>query len=52
MDQLTKNKNNNEVFSFKTKDKVTVNVHGEPNFNMWAKKMLELYNHKLSTSAS
>jgi len=44
--------NNKEVTTFKTKDKVTVNVHGKPNFNMWAKKMIDLYNQKLNRSAS
>ncbi|MGF6947547.1 hypothetical protein QF028_000040 [Neobacillus sp. B4I6] len=49
MDQST---NKKEVITFKTKEKVTVYVHGKPNFNMWAKKMIELYNQKLNTSAS
>jgi hypothetical protein len=44
--------NNNEVNTFKTKDKVTVNVHGKPNFEMWAKKLIELYNQRLNRSAS
>ncbi|MDM5313377.1 hypothetical protein [Peribacillus frigoritolerans] len=43
---------NKEVITFKTKDKVTVNIHGKPNFDMWAKKMIELYNSMQNKSAS
>lgn len=49
---MTNQTNNKEVITFKTKEKVTVNIHGKPNFEMWAKKMLDLYNSKLNTSAS
>lgn len=50
---MTSNYNNKkEVTTFKTKDKVTVNVHGTPNIEMRAKKMNDLYNQKLNTSAS
>jgi hypothetical protein len=52
MDQLANKTNNKEVITFKTKDKVTVKIHGKPNFDMWAKKMIDLYNKKLNTSAS
>lgn len=44
--------NKKEVITFKSKDKVTVNIHGKPNLDMWAKKMIDLYNLKLNTSAN
>ncbi|MFD4927701.1 hypothetical protein ACFWMS_02080 [Peribacillus butanolivorans] len=50
--RMTQQTNNNEVITFKTKDKVTVNIHGKPNFDLWSKKMLDLYNLKLNTTAS
>lgn len=43
---------NKEVITFKTKDMVTVNIHGKPNFDLWAMKMIDLYNQKLNTSVS
>jgi hypothetical protein len=49
---LDKIKNNTEIITFKTESKVTVNVHGKPDLNILAKKMIELYNQKLNTSAS
>jgi len=49
---MTIQPNNNEVITFMTKDKVTVKIHGKPNFDMWAKKMIDLYNKKLNSSAS
>ncbi|MFE4129702.1 hypothetical protein [Peribacillus sp. YIM B13482] len=52
MDQFSKQEKNIEVIAFKTKDKVTVNVHGKPSFDMWAKKMIELYNSKQNKTAS
>jgi hypothetical protein len=52
MEQFANKDNNNEVITFKTKDKVTVNIHGKPNFDMWAKKMIDLYNTKQNKSAS
>lgn len=51
MDQFTK-QTDKEVITFRTKDKVTVNVHGKPNIEMWAKKMIELHNAKLNKSVS
>lgn len=51
MDQIA-NKTNKEIITFRTKDRVTVNIHGKPDFDMWAKKMIDLYNIKLNTSAS
>jgi hypothetical protein len=44
--------NNKEVITFKTKDKVTVKIHGKPNFDMWAKKMIDLYNTNQNKSVS
>lgn len=41
MDQLA-NQNKKVLVTFKTKDKVTVKIHGKPNFDMWAKKMIDL----------
>jgi hypothetical protein len=52
MERTSKRENKREVITFKTKEKVTVNVHGKPNFDIWARKMIELYNQKVSTSAS
>ncbi|HDX9655144.1 TPA: hypothetical protein ROY23_005711 [Bacillus wiedmannii] len=51
MDQFTR-QTNKEVITFKTKDKLTVNIHGKPKFDLWAKKMIDLYNQKLNTSVS
>ena len=44
--------NNNVKITFKTKDKVTVNIHGKPQFDIWAKKLIDLYDNKLNKSAS
>jgi hypothetical protein len=52
MEQFKKQENKEEIITFKTKDKVTVKIHGKPNFEMWAKKMIDLYNHKQNKSAS
>lgn len=52
MNEFANKTNSTEVITFKTKDKVTVNIHGKPNFDIWAKKMIDLYNQKLNTSAS
>ncbi|WKA60294.1 hypothetical protein QWY16_09375 [Planococcus shenhongbingii] len=41
---ITNKENNKEVITFKTKDQVTVNLHGEPNYDIWAKKMINLCN--------
>lgn len=41
-----------EVITFKTKDNVTVRIQGKPNFEMWAKKMIDLYDQKQNKSAS
>jgi histidinol phosphatase-like enzyme len=46
------NEKTKEIITFKTQDGVTVTVYGKPNFEAWARKMLELYNQKLNTSAS
>lgn len=48
----TENIKQEKVVTFKTKERVTVNIHGQPNFDLWAKKMIELYNQKLNKSAS
>ncbi|WHY84698.1 hypothetical protein QNH39_18865 [Neobacillus novalis] len=49
---MTKQIDNKEIITFKTKDKVTVNIHGKPNLDILAKKMIDLYNQKINTSAS
>ncbi|WP_157077244.1 hypothetical protein [Robertmurraya korlensis] len=45
MDQLA-NQNKKELITFKTKDQVTVRIHGKPNFDIWAKKMIDLHDQK------
>lgn len=52
MEKVKKLNDNQEILTFKTQDGVTVTMYGKPNFEIWAKKMLELYNQKVSTSAS
>jgi hypothetical protein len=53
MDQLKNQENKEtEVITFKTKEKVTVKVHGKPNLDILARKFIDLYNQKLNNSAS
>lgn len=53
MEQVKKqNEKIKEIVTFKTQDGVTVTMYGKPNFEIWARKMLELYNSKLNISAS
>jgi hypothetical protein len=35
MDQFTKQTTDKDVITFKTKDKVSVNVYGKPNLDIW-----------------
>ncbi|MFE4350194.1 hypothetical protein [Peribacillus butanolivorans] len=52
MMELELEQNKKEVVTFIAKNKVVITLHGVPNFEIWAKKMIGLYNAKLSTSAS
>lgn len=52
MEKVKKQNGNQEMLTFKTQDGVTVTMYGKPNFEIWAKKMIELYNQKVNTSAS
>ncbi|QPA30046.1 hypothetical protein [Thermaerobacillus caldiproteolyticus] len=52
MEKVKKQNGNQEMLTFKTQDNVNVIMYGKPNFEIWAKKMLELYNARLNISGS
>lgn len=38
-----KNKSTKQTKVIKTEDNITVTLYGEPDFNGWAKKMIDVY---------